>query len=151
MTNCLRAVWLITVLLFLSGCVSTSLTADVDPEVDLSSLQTFYVAKYSGDKRGTGEKIVEGLQAMGKEASFGVDQQPEEPVDVVVQYRDKWMWDITMYMLELNIELRDGQTNYKFASGQSNRTSLARRSAQEMIREVLDKIFGVETAAGEDQ
>ena len=45
--------------------------------------------------------------------------------------------------IELTIELRDPENNYKFASGRSYRTSLARRSPEEMVAEVLGEMFGV--------
>ena len=52
------------------------------------------------------------------------------------------MWDITMYMLELNIEIRHPRTDYVLATGRSFRTSLARKSPEEMVEEVIGEIFG---------
>lgn len=137
------------VLALTSGCVNTELTADVDPSSDLVGLDTFYVAKYGEDDRGIEAIIAAKLNAMGKTATSGTDPKPPSPVDAVVTYQDKWMWDITMYMLELSIDLRDPETNYKFATGRSYRTSLARRSPEEMASEVLGKIFGVEPVGAE--
>ncbi len=125
----------------LCGCASTSLTSDIDPSADLTSLQSFYVVKYESDDRGLEEKIAAELSAMGKNATSGTEPKPPSPVDTVVTYQDKWFWDITMYMLELNIDLRDPETNYKFATGRSYRTSMARKSPEEMIQEVLGEIF----------
>jgi hypothetical protein len=51
------------------------------------------------------------------------------------------MWDITMYMLELNVEIRDPRTDYILATGKSSRTSLARKSPEEMVEEVIGEIF----------
>ncbi len=138
------------VLVLASGCVNTELTADVDPSSDLVGLNTFYVAKFGEDDRGIEAVIAAELNAMGKTATSGVDPKPPFPVDAVVTYQDKWMWDITMYMLELNIDLRDPETNYKFATGRSYRTSLARKSPEEMAAEVLGKIFGVEPVGAEE-
>ena len=127
--------------LLATGCVNTSLTSDVDPGVDLSSMNKFYVQKFSSDNRGIEVMIADRLNAMGKQASYGEEETPSEPVDVVVTYQDKWMWDITMYMLELSMDLRHPETNYKMATGKSYRTSLARKSPEEMVKEVLEKIF----------
>ena len=93
--------------------------------------------------------IANELNSMGYQATSGVEQTSPIPVDAIVTYRDKWMWDITMYMLELNIDLRDPKTNYSFASGRSYRTSLARKSPEEMTEEVLVKILGDHRGEGQ--
>ena len=131
------------VLATMSGCVNTELVADIDPSADLTGLETFYVAKFDPDERGIEAIIAAQLNAMGKTATSGPSPTPPSPVDAVVTYQDKWMWDISMYMIELTVELRDPETNYKFATGRSYRTSLARRSPEEMAAEVLGEIFGV--------
>jgi len=128
------------VLMLTSGC-ATSLVSDVDSQVDLDALQRFYVVKLSADNRGIQHLIVNKLNSMGKTAVAGTNPNPASPVDAVVTYEDKWMWDISMYMLELRIGIRDPETNYKFASGHSYRTSLVRKSPEEMVSEVLGKIF----------
>ena len=132
------------------GCVNTELTSDIDPSADLVGLDTFYVAKFGPDNRGIEAMIAAEQNAMGKTATSGVDPKPPSPVDAVVTYEDKWMWDITMYMLELSIDLRDPETNYKFATGRSYRTSLARKSPEEMVAEVLGEMFGVATEGAEE-
>jgi len=131
-------------LALVSGCANTSLTSDIDPSADIKSLQTFYVAKLPSDERGIDVMIENELNAIGKYATSGSDPKPSSPVDAVVTYEDKWMWDITMYMIELEIDLRDPETNYEFATGRSYRTSLARKKPEEMVTEVLSKIFAGE-------
>jgi len=138
------------VLALATGCVNTELTSDIDPSADLVGLETFYVAKFGPDERGVEAMIAAELNAMGKTATSGVDPKPTSPVDAVVTYEDRWMWDITMYMLELSIDLRDPETNYKFATGRSYRTSLARKDPEEMVTEVLSEIFGVATEGEEE-
>jgi len=138
------------ILALAAGCVNTELTSDIDPSADLVGLETFYVAKAGHDERGIEVLIAAELNAMGKTATSGVAPKPTAPVDAVVTYEDKWMWDITMYMLELNIDLRDPETNYKFATGRSYRTSLARKKPEEMVTEVLSEIFGI-VAEGEEE
>lgn len=143
MTKKLRLLLAGLALISVAGCVNTELAADVDPSADLTGLETFYVAKFNPDERSIETMIAAQLNAMGKTATSGINPKPPSPVDAVVTYQDKWMWDITMYMIELTIELRDPETNYKFASGRSYRTSLARRSPEEMVAEVLGEIFGM--------
>lgn len=127
--------------LLIAGCVSTSLEGDVDPNIDMANLNTFYVLRQPKDDKGIEKLIAAELQSYGKNSSYGNDSSPPEEVDAVVTYIDKWMWDITMYLLELTIEVRDPKTNYIFAKGHSYRTSLARRSPEAMVEEVLSTIF----------
>lgn len=125
----------------LGGC-ATSLDSETMPGVNLSAFKTFYVRKLPADGRGVERLISERLVAMGKRSTYGAEFKPPQPVDAIVTYQDRWMWDLTMYMLELSIQLRDPQNDVQLASGHSMRTSLVRKSPEEMVKEVLDQIFG---------
>lgn len=127
--------------ILLTGCVNTELISDVDPQVDLEQMKSYHVVKLDKDNRGIEKLIAQRLNTLGLQATSGSDRKTEQNAQVIVEYQDKWMWDITMYMLELNIDFRDPETNYKFATGRSYRTSLARKSPEEMIDEVLNDIF----------
>ena len=125
-----------------SGCSKTVLKSDADPNVDLSALKTFYVRKFEPDNRGLEKKIAAKLEKLGYQASSGAQDKPTAPVDAIVTYTDRWMWDITMYMLEINIQFRNPQNDYVYATGNSYRTSLVRKSPEYMIEEVLRKMLG---------
>lgn len=125
----------------LSGCVSVKLDADRAPNTDLSKLKTFYVKKLPLDERGIEVKIADQLNLMGFSATYGAEDAPPTPVDAIITYEDRWMWDITMYMLELKISIRDPETGFMLASGFSYRTSLGRKPAEYMVKETLYKIF----------
>jgi hypothetical protein len=122
------------------GCVS-SLEAERMPGVNLSTLKSFYVRKLPADGRGIERLIANELTARGKRASYGPEQRPAYPVDAIVTYQDNWMWDITMYMIALSISIRDPNNDVQLASGHSTRSSLVRKSPEEMVKEVLTKIF----------
>lgn len=132
--------------LFISGCAKTELISDIDPQVDMSELNTFHVVKFEKDNRGIEKLIAERLQKMGYKASYG-PYKKEQDVQANIEYQDKWMWDITMYMLELNIDFRAPDTDYKFATGRSYRTSLVRKTPEEMVEEVLSEIFKIKNGA----
>jgi len=141
-----RALVLVALLLasvLASGCASVSVNASVAPNLDLKTLKTFYVRKLSADERGIEKLIADRLSKMGYAARSGTALRPSEPVDAVVTYEDRWMWDVTMYMLEIKIFLRDPNTEFVMASGYSSRTSLVRAPPQFMIEEALNKIFGL--------
>jgi hypothetical protein len=71
---------------------------------------------------------------------------PSYTTDAVITYVDKWMWDITLYLLELMVTVREPAQGQLLAVGNSYHTSLTRLSPQEMTDEVLSNIFGPTTA-----
>lgn len=136
---------LVIVMLFNSGCAVNRATATLDPSANLRGIKTVYVTRFTPDDRGVNLLISEKLKSMGYNVDTGIDAPTN--VDVVVTYKDKWMWDITMYMLELTVTIRDPKTNFPLASGNSFHTSLTRKPPDEMVNEVINNIFkqGVES------
>lgn len=132
---------LILILFFISGCSKVIIKSDSDPNTNFAAIKKYYVQKSPTDNRGLEKIIVERLNKFGFQATSGIDTKPSYPVDALVIYKDRWMWDMTMYMLEISIELHDPNTNFIFSSGKSYRTSLARKSPEFMIDEVLRDIF----------
>jgi hypothetical protein len=130
----------VAIVVTMSGCAVNRATANVDPSVDLSALKTIYVKKLPADNGGTNILIAEKLRTKGVDASTGAEQSPAN-VDAVVTYADRWMWDITMYMLELTVTIRDPKTDFPLATGNSFHTSLTRLSPKEMVSEVIDNIY----------
>ncbi len=123
----------------LSGCAVNRATGNVDPSVDLPALKTMYVRRIPADE-GIHVLIADKLRTKGVVVSTGVEPPPDN-VDAVITYIDKWFWDITMYMLELTIVIRDPKTDFPLATGNSYHTSLTRLSPQEMVNEVIDNIY----------
>lgn len=128
---------LVTVLT--TGCAVNRATANVDPSANLSSLKTMYVKRIAEDDN-TYNLIADKLRSKGITVSTGTEAAPSG-VDAVVTYIDKWMWDMTMYMLELTINIRDPKTDFPLATGNSFHTSLTRLSPTEMVNEVVDNIY----------
>ncbi len=141
-SNCIM---LICLLCLFSGCAKVVVTSDSDPSVELREIKKFYVQKFPPDKRGLEKIIAENLVKYGFEATYGDDVFPAQ-IDAIVTYKDRWMWDITNYMIEISIELRDPESKFIFASGKSYRTSLARKSPEIMIDEVLRDIFKMDVS-----
>jgi hypothetical protein len=123
----------------LTGCAVNRATATADPSARLDTLKTVHVRPADPAKPDTGQLIADNLRKRGYEVSFGT--QAPTGVDALVTYTDKWMWDITMYMLELTIQVRDPKTDYPLATGHSLHTSLTRKSPPEMVDEVVGNII----------
>lgn len=130
-----RRCLMVALAIAVTGCAS--LNASHSPTADLGKVKTFYVQKLPADKRGIEQLIATQLTRWGYQASAGVTDQPPAPVDAIVTYQDRWMWDITMYMLRLTVQVRDGATGTILGSAESYRPSLQRRSPEEMVEETL--------------
>ena len=81
-------------------------------------LKSFYVMRMPDDERGIEKLIATRLAALGFKSTSGDAQTPPAPVDGIVTYQDRWMWDITMYMIRLDIQVRDGSSGAILANGQ---------------------------------
>ena len=124
----------------LIGCAVNRATGSVDPKTDLSAIKRMHIKKNPGDDSEINILIADNLRSKG----IAVTTEPEVPpgnTDATVTYTDKWMWDITMYLLELTIIIRDPRTDFPLATGNSYHTSLARLSPKEMVDEVISNIY----------
>lgn len=135
------APFLLLALLFASGCAVNEQRGSLVPGASFGNQEKYYVVKLPADERRIDRLIAENLQLRGIQASYGVGTERPADYEIVVTYQDKWMWDMTMYMLQLNIQVKDAETGALLATGESKRTSLVRKSPEYMVDEVLDQIF----------
>ena len=126
-------------ILMLSACATNNATRA--PDANLTKIKTFYVARLPADERGIEKLIAARLTKMGYQSSSGDAPKPAEPVDAIVTYQDRWMWDITMYMIKLDIQIHDGSSGAVLAKGEVMRPSLQRKSPEGMVEETLGVIF----------
>lgn len=133
------AVILELVALLTTGCASRA-TVSVDPSTNLSALKIIYVKKIPADDGGINVLIADKLRSKGITVTTGIEMPPNN-VDAVVTYIDKWTWDITMYMVELTVTIRDPQTDFPIATGNAYHSSLTRQSPKKMVDEVVDNIY----------
>jgi hypothetical protein len=122
-----------------SGCAVNRATATADPSVRWETIKTLHVKQLEGEDGSTKTLVADRFRAAG--FTVTADPQPPAQPDAVVTYVDKWMWDITMYMLELTIVLREPKSDFPLASGNSFHTSLTRKSPKEMVDEVVTNIL----------
>lgn len=123
----------------LTGCAVNRATGHVEPDANLRAAKTVHVVKIPNETADIDTLIADNLRRRGYTVTTGTDKRNN--VDVQVTYVDRWMWDITMYLLELTITLRDAKSDYPLAVGNSFHTSLTRKSPPEMVDEVLGNIF----------
>ena len=132
---------LLIALLCTSGC-SNRATATLEPGANLSAIKSYYVVHQPKDTHGIHNLIRDRVVKEGFNASAGPElPQATHKADSVITYIDRWMWDITLYLLELTVTLRDANNNFPLAVGNSFHTSLTRKSPEEMVEEVMTNIF----------
>lgn len=149
MTKRISTLVALSALVFLTtGCAVNRATATITPGADLSRVRTIYIEKEKGDDRAIDLIVKKKLEKRGYTVTTGDAPKPDTPVDAALSYVDRWMWDITMYMLELTVTLRDPVTSFPMAVGNSLHTSLTRKSPEEMVDEVLGNMLSpTKTAA----
>jgi hypothetical protein len=125
--------------LMLGACAT--LDSAKAPDANVKGLKSFYVTRVPEDERGIEKIIAARLSAMGYAATSGDALQSPDRVDAVVTYQDRWMWDITMYLIKLDVQIHDGTSGAVIARAQVMRPSLQRKSPEGMVQEVLAEIF----------
>lgn len=125
---------------FALGCVST-FSHKITPGTDLTGYRTFYLEHLPADKRMINLVIKGEMEKLGLATTTGPASAAPKDVDVTVTYEDRWMWDMTMYMLSLKIDLYHASTKVLLATGQTSYSSLIRKSPEFMAREILEAVF----------
>ena len=139
MKRILLALSFCTVLLFNTGCAVNRATASADPSLRWDTIKSLHVKKLEGEDGSVRKLLVDKFRSSG--FAVTTDPDPAGQPDMFVTYRDRWMWDLTMYLLELTVSLHDPKTDVAVASGNSLHTSLTRKSPKEMVDEVVDNIL----------
>lgn len=135
---------LLSIPILLTSCMSmSSLNSTLAPGASIDDLGKIFVIRFEPDERQLNLIIADQLSLMGYPAVAGEEEEIPEDVNTLVSYRDNWQWDMTNYMIRINIQFHHGKSRALIASGESYRTSLARRSPEEMIRETLEEILKV--------
>lgn len=141
MKNIYKLIVTLLIVTLFSGCAITGSTAKLVPNSSVESKKLFYVIQLKTDKRNLSEIIATTLQQKGFNAISGKYENRPENVDVLVTYEDRWMWDISNYMIQLDMQFRDARDMYPFVAGETIRTSLARKTSEGMILETIETML----------
>lgn len=129
--------------LFLASCAGILQKQSVDraPNFNPQQISPAHVVKLEADNRGVEQKIAANLTGRGVKTTVGSKEAMPASARTYVTYHDKWHWDMTMYMLQLNIKVYDARSNQLLASAMSERTSMVRKTEEGMVQEVLNMIY----------
>lgn len=134
-------------LLALQGCATNRESASVATDVDITKLKSIYVLRSESDDRGVYITIAEQLRKLGYAVSTGAAANMPADTEAVLSYQAQWQWDVTMYLLDLRVTLRNPRTDALLGSASSYHTSLTRKSTDEMVSEVLANLRGRKPSA----
>ena len=124
----------------MTGCAVNRADATLMADADLTKVKTLYVVHSETDKHDIDKDLKTAFEKRGFTVATGPAKTPPYPADAVVTYVDKWMWDLTMYMIELTVTVRSPVNDFPMATGHSLHTSLTRKSPAEMADEVAGNI-----------
>jgi len=140
-----KIIYCITAFVFvfqLAGCSVNKQSAQVLQSIKLDKEKIMYVEKFHADGRGIDQLIAAELTKRGYKAiSVGQVDASLENVGIIVTYFDKWIWDLSMYMLELDVQFRSPKDRFSLVKGNSYHTSLTRKSPEEMVSEVIGNML----------
>lgn len=138
----------IVVALFLlltsSACVTNREHARFDPERDIQPSDVFYVEQPRDDQRQLGQLIADNLSARGMVATAGPEDSAPAKSTILVTYEARWSWDITTFLIEMTITLRNSTTRDAFAIGSSYHTSMSRLNPVEMVDEIISNLVAAD-------
>ena len=135
----IRSILIVVLLVTFSGCANRAVV-DRHKSFNLESIKSLHIKNSDGGGDELIPVIESKLREMGySKITIGDDVSPS--ADAVITYKDKWMWDLTMYMVELTITVRDKQSWTPLATGNSMHSSFSRKSEKEMVGEVLTNLF----------
>jgi len=125
---------------FLTGC--TSVTSQSTPTFDRSKVKNVWVERRLADNNNVRDRLVRALEKRGFQAEAGpLTLMPEQGIDVVLGYEDRWDWNFGNYMVQLRVELRHPRTSELFARAFLERTTFFGKSTDEMVNRVVTELF----------
>jgi hypothetical protein len=117
---------------------SCEVTIAIEVEPSLQTKQRFAVVRQPREFEPVSNSIRDALSDFGVQAIVvGSLSEVPSDCDAVASYVDRWMWDLSMYLLELSVTIRDSKTQEIIGAGRLYRTSLVRRSHQRMAQQLI--------------
>src|SRR5471032_238455 len=105
-----------------TGCAVNRAEATLMADADLSKVKTIYIVHSDASKHDVDKDLKTAFEKRGYVVTTGPALTPPYPQDAVVTYIDKWMWDLTMYMIELSLTVRSPVNDFPMASAHSMHT-----------------------------
>jgi hypothetical protein len=129
----------LVITLLLAGCSTLSMQKQAG--VDLTHFKKIYVEHRLADGRGVDQLIVQELQRFGYDASCGPLTMTPPDTEVVLTYDDEWNWDFTLYMISLDLQVRDARSGQVLATAHYDHPAMRGKSPAGMVQAAIDLLF----------
>jgi len=143
----------ITVILFVTaltgGCVGST-SGQMTLPAAVATESVYFVERHPKDSRDLASTIAERMQARGLKATSGTPEERKPEHTYIVNYTDRWYWDMRMYLADLRIEVRDAKDQSVVGFGQSTQSSLKAmgKTHVDIVDAALNELFGATRPAG---
>ena len=138
-----RCLNLIVAAMMLAAVVGCAAVAKVPMKrADLGKIHFVRIEPLANDQHGMASLIAADLKARGFEVEVGDGAAKGRKPDAILCFQDRWMWDLSMYLLSLDVQLRNARTRVILAQGQSYQPSLERKPPEAVVHRLLDEVFG---------
>ena len=139
MTRLLALGFVVAVLLV--GCAQFSTRGSPS---ELRRAHHIFVEERLNDNLGIDRTLVAELRARGYDAQRGPLTMMPTNAQLVITYDARETWDFRPYLIELNVAVRPADDyNQIVASSRYFRPGVTNKSPEEMVREVVERLFPV--------
>ena len=105
----------------------------------MKAKKSFYV-DYEG-KKDLDVVVVDELRSRGYKAVSSKSGAPAQKYDAVITCYDRWCWDITPYLMELQLKVVDPKTQSLVACGESYRPTFQRARPSTVVKQTLQAML----------
>ena len=130
---------LLAITLLLAACSSLSIQKQAG--ANLTRSQKVYVERRFADGRGIDQLIVQELSRLGYDASSGPLTMTPPDTQTVLTYIDEWNWDFTLYMIDLEVQVREARSGQVLATSHYDHPAMSGKSPAGMVKAVIDPLF----------
>lgn len=133
-------IFIIAVLFLSIVACSSTIGGYVVPGESIDRNLVYKIEKSKTDERGLDEIILRQLKKKGLKV-FIESSDTSKDYDVKIVYGGQWQWDVTWYLLNVDIRFYEKEPSLLLASAYSHRTSFVRKNPAEVIDEAISALF----------
>jgi hypothetical protein len=130
---------MLVITLLFAACSTLSMQKQAG--TDLARFKKIYVEHRLADGRSIDLLIVRELQRLGYDASSGPLTMTPPDTEIILTYVDEWNWDFTLYMIDLEAQVRDAHTGQVLATAHYDHPAMSGKSPAGMVKAVIDPLF----------
>ena len=132
---------IIVLIILLSACATVDVGSYITPGTTLDVEDQYYIIFSGRDEQSLHQLLKTEIELRGYDVTSGFEDRIPEGTDYLIRYGGQWQWDVTWYLLNMDVKIYKPEPQLMVASAHSQRTSLVRKPASSMVKEVLDQLF----------